>query len=130
MRVEEEIKYWIDLARYDLGVAGSLLKARKYVYALFFGHLVVEKMLKAVFVKRRGTSPPPTHNLVRLANDASIVLSEEDREFLRGLVEFNIEARYPRDAEKIRKICTKRFADEMVRRVRKWHRRLSAEIRS
>lgn len=34
MRVEEEIRYWIDLARYDLGVAGSLLKARKYVYAL------------------------------------------------------------------------------------------------
>ncbi|MHB8781886.1 MAG: hypothetical protein ACYDAX_00465 [Desulfobacteria bacterium] len=34
--VEEEIRYWIDLARYDLGVAGSLLKARKYVYALFF----------------------------------------------------------------------------------------------
>jgi hypothetical protein len=31
-------------------------------------------------------------------------LSEEDREFLRGLMEFNIEARYPRDAEKIRKI--------------------------
>jgi hypothetical protein len=29
MRVEEEIRYWIDLARYDLGVAGSLLKARK-----------------------------------------------------------------------------------------------------
>jgi len=130
MRVEEEIRYWIDLARYDLGVAGSLMKARKYVYALFFGHLVVEKMLKAVFVKRHGTSPPPTHNLVRLANDASMKLSEEDREFLRGLMEFNIEARYPRDAEKIRKICTKRFADEMVRRVRKWHRRLSAEIKS
>ena len=128
MRVEEEIRYWIDLARYDLGVAGSLLKARKYVYALFFGHLVVEKMLKAVFVKRHGTSPPPTHNLVRLANDASMKLSEEDREFLRGLMEFNIEARYPRDAEKIRKICTKRFADEMTGRVKKWHRRLSAEI--
>jgi hypothetical protein len=30
MRVEEEIRYWIDLARYDLGVAGSLLKARKW----------------------------------------------------------------------------------------------------
>ena len=130
MRVEEEIRYWIDLARYDLGVARSLMKARKYVYALFFGHLVVEKMLKAVFVKRHGTSPPPTHNLVRLANDASMKLSEEDREFLRGLMEFNIEARYPRDAEKIRKICTKRFADEMTGRVRKWHRRLSAEIRS
>ena len=130
MRVEEEIRYWVDLARYDLGVAGSLLKARKYVYALFFGHLVIEKMLKAAFVKRHGTSPPPTHNLVRLANDTSVELSEEDREFLRGLMEFNIEARYPRDAQKIRKICTKRFAEEMLKRVRKWHRRLSAEIRS
>ena len=44
------------------------------------------------------------------------------------MMEFNIEARYPRDAEMIRKICTKRFADEMTGRVKKWHRRLSAEI--
>jgi hypothetical protein len=53
-----------------------------------------------------------------------------ERKFLRGLMEFNIEARYPRDAEKMRKICTKRFAEDILKRVRKWHRRLSAEIGS
>jgi len=129
MRVEEETGYWIDLARYDLGVAGSLMKARKYVYALFFGHLVIEKMLKAVFVKRHGTPPPPTHNLIRLAAETHLNLSEDDREFLRGLMEFNIEARYLRDTEKIRKICTKRFSHEILKKVRKWHRRLNAETR-
>ena len=115
------------LARYDFGVARSLLKAKKYVYALFFGHLVVEKMFKAVFVRKRGMAPPPTHNLIRLAADVRLALSEEDGEFLRGLMEFNIEARYPRDVEKIRKICTKRFAEETPRKVRRWQERLSAE---
>lgn len=127
MRRQVEIRYWADLAKYDFGVVRSLLKAKKYVYALFFGHLVVEKMLKAVFVRKHGTSPPPTHNLVRLATDSRLELSEEDREFLRGLMEFNIEARYPRDQEKIRKVCTKKFTEGMVRKVKRWQQRLSAE---
>jgi HEPN domain-containing protein len=106
---EEEIKYWAGLAKYDFGVAQTLFQSKKYVYALFFAHLVVEKMLKALFVRINGSTPPPTHNLLRLAAEAKLELLEDDKAFLRGLMEFNIEARYPRDVRKVRKISTKKF---------------------
>lgn len=128
MRCEEEIKYWADLAKYDFGVAQALLESKKYVYALFFAHLVVEKMLKALFVGMNGSTPPPTHNLLRLAAETRLDLSEEDREFLRGLMEFNIEARYPRDVNKVRKISTRKFTEQTLGQVKRWRKRLATEI--
>lgn len=128
MKREEEIKYWAGLAKYDFEVAQTLFGSRKYVYALFFAHLVVEKLLKALFVRRNGSTPPPTHNLVRLATEARLDLSEDDREFLRGLMEFNIEARYPRDVRKIRKISTKKFTGHTLEQVTQWRKRLTAAI--
>jgi len=43
--LDKTVEYWRSGARYDLGVAVALLKVRKYPYALFMGHLAVEKLL-------------------------------------------------------------------------------------
>lgn len=86
-------------------------------------------MLKALYVKRNSTSPPPIHNLVRLAMESKLTLSGEDLEFLNELLRFNIEARYPKDRIKIRKTCTKKYSMEILQKVKKWRRRLIAEIR-
>lgn len=47
------IKYWGESADYDFEAAGDLCKTGKYSHALFFGHLAVEKILKALFVKNK-----------------------------------------------------------------------------
>jgi HEPN domain-containing protein len=86
-------------------------------------------MLKALFVKVNGGSPPPIHNLTRLAVESKLTLSEEDLEFLNELLRFNIEARYPKDRIKIRKVCTKKYSMGVLQTVKKWQRRLTAEIR-
>jgi HEPN domain-containing protein len=57
-------------------------------------------MLKALFVKVNGASPPTIHNLPRLASESNMPLSEEDIEFLNELLRFNIEARYPKDGRR------------------------------
>jgi len=44
--VRKTVSYWVEGAEYDLGVANAMLKARKYRYALFLGHLALEKLLK------------------------------------------------------------------------------------
>jgi len=44
--VKKTVSYWVEAAEYDLGVANAMLKARKYPYALFMGHLALEKLLK------------------------------------------------------------------------------------
>ena len=41
--------YWITEAEEALTVADHLLEKGDYSYALFFGHLSVEKLLKAIY---------------------------------------------------------------------------------
>ena len=42
---EKTIKYWEESASYDLETAESLFQSKRYPYALFFGHLALEKLL-------------------------------------------------------------------------------------
>ena len=46
-----QIEYWVDSAVHDLDVAETLFKSGKYDWCLFIAHLVLEKMLKALYVK-------------------------------------------------------------------------------
>ncbi len=43
-------KYWMDEAQEALDVTEHLFDKGDYSYALFFGHLAMEKMLKALYV--------------------------------------------------------------------------------
>ena len=47
---EKVISYWMTEANEAVDVAAHLFEKKDYSYALFFGHLAVEKMLKALFV--------------------------------------------------------------------------------
>jgi HEPN domain-containing protein len=93
--------------------------------ALFFGHLAVEKLLKAVCVLRKKEHAPPIHNLPRLARMAGIALSPERREQLVQITSFNIEARYPDLKRSFRNKCTREFAFEQINGIKdvmKWLR--------
>ena len=50
--IGKTVSYWLESAKYDLGVANAMFKAMKYPYALFMGHLALEKLLKALAVKQ------------------------------------------------------------------------------
>ena len=67
MEKTEHINYWIDSAMFDLDVAETLLIARKNLWCLFISHLIIEKALKAYYVKNNDETPPKIHNLVNLA---------------------------------------------------------------
>ena len=58
--VARTVKYWIDSAAYDLETGRSLLEAKRFPYALFFAHLALEKVLKALAVKATQTHAPYT----------------------------------------------------------------------
>ena len=51
MEKEDIVKYWIESSDSDFQVMESLFENEHYVWALFLGHLVVEKLLKAYHVK-------------------------------------------------------------------------------
>jgi HEPN domain-containing protein len=119
MTQEEHIQYWIKSAEHDLSTAGTLVEAGKYDWALFLGHLVLEKGLKALFVRRNETIiPPKIHNLVRLAELSDLVLEEERKLFFDRVNDFNIEVRYPDYKNEFYKSCTKEFAENNFKEIK------------
>ncbi len=105
MEIDEKIKYWIELSDYDLGTAEAMQKTKRFLYVGFMCHQVIEKILKALFVLTKKSTPPFTHNLTSLAKDSGIFLglSEDQKDFIDLLDPLNIEARYPSYKHKLQK---------------------------
>ena len=65
--IGKQIAYWRDGAAEDWRVAQDLIKRRKVRHGLFFAHLALEKLLKALVCRRTQDLAPRIHSLVRLA---------------------------------------------------------------
>ena len=94
--MNDKVKYWLDLASDDLDTAKLLCKKKKLLFSSFLCHLVIEKGMKAA-VASTGTSPPKSHDLVKLAKLAGVytLMNDEQKDLLDTLSPLNIEARYP-----------------------------------
>jgi HEPN domain-containing protein len=103
------IEYWLEGANYDLETGRSLLKAKRYPYALFLGHLAIEKALKALVVKETGEHAPYTHSLIMLIKKTNIKINEDIINKLAEYTGFNIEARYPDEKKAFYEQCTEEF---------------------
>ncbi len=82
--------YWKKTAKRDFETMHDLFQIKRYSEALFFGHIVLEKMLKALVVNVTKQHAPYTHDLVKLHDIAGLELQEEDLEFLNFMNDFNI----------------------------------------
>lgn len=129
MKIEEHINYWIENAEHDLLTAEALFDSKKYDWALFVGHLVLEKALKALYVKKNENSiPPKIHNLVRLAELSSLKIDEDIKLFFDRVNDYNLEVRYPEYKNEFYKFCTKEIAEENLSKIKesfKWIKSLS-----
>jgi HEPN domain-containing protein len=93
---KEHIAYWKDTAARDWKFVQQTFKIKQYVYALFFAHLVLEKLCKAHWVKdNKNNYPPKIHNLVRLIEQTNLKFTDEEMDFFRKLNDFQLEGRYP-----------------------------------
>ena len=123
MAKKEIIKYWIKTADQDWEVANHLFEKGDYSYALFFGHLTIEKILKGVFTNKKNKTPPFSHNLVYLSEKAELELTDDNLKLLEEISDFNLEARYPDDKFSFYKRCTPEFTKNklyQIRMLRKW----------
>lgn len=123
MNKKSKIDYWITSSENDWRAAGHLFEKGDYAYALFFGHLTLEKLLKAVFVAVKEETPPMTHRLVYLAEKSKLALSEKQTELLEIVTDFNLEARYPDEKFSFYKKCTKEFTIKYLKQIeemKKW----------
>lgn len=87
----------------------NLYENKRYSWSLFIGHLMIEKLLKSLYVKLNNEYPPFIHNLMRLAEKCKIDLDDEQRFFLATVTAFNINARYDDYKMSFQKTCTPEF---------------------
>jgi HEPN domain-containing protein len=114
---KEIIDFWASEAEESLDVAKHLFEKKDYSYALFFGHLSVEKIIKAVLVKNTNQPAPRSHNLFRLAKEAQIEITDEQKHTLIRITAFNLEARYPDYKKEFRKKCTRHFTATELQKI-------------
>ncbi len=117
MKRKVKVEYWKTTAINDWIVAGHLFEKGDYSYALFFGHLTLEKLLKALYVLQTGETPPMTHRLVHLAEKNDLDLTENQLELLEIATDFNMEARYPDEKFTFQQKCTKDFTNRYLKQI-------------
>ena len=115
--MNDKVKYWIDIAEYDLGTAQAMLDTKRYLYVGFMCHQTIEKGFKAV-IANKDTFPPKIHNLGTLADKAGLTeyMTEEQIKFIVSINPLNIESRYPKYQDKINSMLTPEVCREIIKR--------------
>ncbi len=93
--IEKQIEYWLKGAEEDLSIADLLIRENRFIQGLFFCHLVIEKVIKAIVVKVTNDFPPRTHNLIFLSEKANLKFDEDDEIFIGILMKYQLQGRYP-----------------------------------
>ena len=126
------MEYWLKSSDEDYNVMNFLYKGKKNSYSLFFGHLVIEKLLKGLYAKNNEESPYTikSHNLLALAEKCHLELTDEQVEKLQIITQFNISARYDDYKESFNQKCTDEYTEIQIKNieeVRTWLRGLLIE---
>lgn len=120
---EKLANHWVSRSEMDFDTMNNLFNSKDYHWALFIGHLVIEKLLKAVVIKKTNSMAPYTHDLRRLAFSAGLDLTEEQKYWLDTITTFNLNARYDDDKQNFYKKCTLEYTIvwmENIKTLREW----------
>ena len=119
MTKQEHIKYWEQSSEEDWKTVSSLFQSGRYVHCLFFSHLSLEKLCKAIWVKyNEDNFPPKTHNLVKLLHETKQNFNEKDLSFLVEFNDFQLEGRYPDYLFEINKRCNIEYTTSIINKVK------------
>jgi HEPN domain-containing protein len=128
-QTQELIKYWQLTAEHDYETMNFLFQGKRYSDSLFFGHIVLEKILKAHVVKATKDNAPKIHNLIRLTEIAKLNLSDEEKDFFGLVNSFNLSSRYPDYKLSFYKHYNNRLAVEAnLKQIKKMYKKLCQMI--
>jgi len=118
MQKEELTRYWVDASDVDYRAMNNLYTSKDYVWALFLGHLIIEKLLKGLAVKNGVTSVIKIHDLNKLAKTAKLEIDDPMKDLFDILTSFNIEARYPDYKKEFYEKCTSEFSSDYITKIK------------
>jgi HEPN domain-containing protein len=115
--IDAIVNHWIETSEQNYVTMQHLLKSKDYSWALFLGHLVLEKLLKALYVKKFHNHAIFTHDLLLLAKKIGLELSDADEDALDKISSFNLNARYDNYKQQFHKLCTKEYTAEWIEKI-------------
>lgn len=119
------MKYWLQSSDRDYESMKKNYETKQYTWALFIGHLTIEKLLKAIYAKLNTYNPypPKIHNLNILAKKCNLKLDDRKNRILMICNSFNISARYEDYKNEFYKRCTEEYTLEQIKNIeeiREW----------
>ena len=87
------------------------------------GHLIVEKLLKAIYVKNNKKNAIFTHDLLRIARKSDLKLPDDYEVWLDEITTFNLNARYDNYKQSFYNLCTSEFTENWIgkiKEIKKW----------
>ncbi len=127
--IKKIIEYWQKTAEHDYETMLSLFKSERYSDSLFFGHIVLEKILKGLVVRETKKQAPYIHNLTKLVELAKCELSEEEMDLLDAVNKFNIRCRYPEYKLQFYKVCTKEYTKNYLDKIIELYKKLCQKLK-
>lgn len=113
------MNYWIESSNEDYNVMNVLHNNKKNSYSLFFGQMVIEKLLKALYAKNNKGAPyaPKTHDLLYLAEKLNLELTEEQEATLNEITTFNLSTRYDDYKKAFYNKCTDEYTEKQIKKI-------------
>ncbi len=119
----QAVEFWLSSSDRDHKTMKALFSTKRYYAALFFGQLLLEKTLKAIYINKKDTTPPFTHDLVLLATHCNLPINDERKKDLEDIGGFHINARYDDYKYEFYKKATKSFTQKYIKIIeenKKW----------
>lgn len=129
MDVESVVLSWKEGARQKWRAARHAFQTRDYAESLFWGHLYIEKLLKALVVHRTGKHAPPIHKLTQLAEIAKLDLTPEMTQLLIEITTFNTETRYTEEKAELKAKFTRAYCQKWLKEIGKVGKWLESQFK-
>jgi HEPN domain-containing protein len=128
--MNEKIRYWMEMAEYDLETGKVMLEGGRFLYVGFMCHQTIEKVLKGYYVSARNENPPYTHNLAFLAKEAGLhnKMTEGQKDFIDLIEPLNVEARYPTHKGKLMQTLDHHLCMEILRETEELYRWIKRQL--
>lgn len=129
LKTIELVSYWLESSKEKRKTMESLYVTKRYADCLFFGHLILEKVLKALVVLKTKEHAPYIHNLIRLAELAGMDLTKDVTKLLVQVNDFNLGTRYPDARLEFYRVCNKNYTDQFYQPILDFYLELCQNVR-
>ena len=113
------MNYWIESSEEDYDTMMYMRAGKKNIWCLFMGHLVIEKLLKALYAKNNRNTPYATksHDLLHLAEKTELELTDRQEDLLDTITRFNMNARYDDYKKEFYLKCTDEYTEQQLKNI-------------